>query len=494
MFVANRQLGVTIDSSGIRYVLVRQKKGWEVEKIGFFPFAENAVDEEQIKLSVELQNQLKSWVKSEGIYGKPVTLSMPTSHIIIRKLQIGVVNARELDQIIDLEVETALHLPFSNPVYDYIAAASTEHSTDVLVYASRQSWIHQCNELLHDAGLKVKHAELSSTALARAIKFQHNEPLEDTMLLHLDKETTEVYLFHNGNPVFMRVINEYGHQEIVERGLTPELIGSINAEISRLLNFYQYSIHNGQAQITRMIVSGSRGGREQFVSAIKQDQPDIRVDVFDIELSGLDSGDYIVPFGLAIRGKKNQGINLLPEMPASKIMLPVKLIIVATVWLLCLGTILALYMSNRSLIKSHKEEAEALSGKAALLEQQINELNSSSKNQSDPEAVIQYLQENKQEVVAVWDELAFELPSDADFVELDYSMPGKLLLMIRCNELQDISDYLVSLRGMSFTGAAKLQSFAKNKDNKWSVRYEIQWPQKSVKLPDADVEGSDTNE
>lgn len=495
MLAVNRHMGLTIDPSGIRYVTVKKKKEWVVEKYGFFPFTEDVSDGDQINASKGLRDQLKAWIKNEKIYGMTVTLSIPTSHIIIRKLEVGTVNARELDQLIELEVETTLHLPFSDPVYDYLAATSTEHTTEALVYASRHNWIEQCSELLKDAGLKVRYAEISSLALARTIQEVQSEPLKDTMLLHLDKESTEVYLFHNDQPVFMRVINEYGHQEVVEKGLTPELIVSINAELSRLLNFYQYSIRNGESRITRVIVSGERRGRENLVAEFRAEQQDIHVDIFEFE-----AVDYMIPFGLAIRDRGSQSINLLPEPSTSKKMFPLTLVVTALIWVLCLGVILTLYMSNKNAIKEHESEIVELSDKAALLELQLTELNNKSESYSNPQEVIDYLKEHKQYYIEVWDELVFAMPSDTQFTNIDYSNPGSLQLTFKTKDLQDISDYLVSLRAMSFTENVKLSSFVKkdgkdDSDDTWYAQYSLKWKSASTTVEQQQTTegGSDSN-
>lgn len=479
MLAVNRHMGLTIDHSGIRYVTVKKKKEWVVEKYGFFPFSEDVTDGDQIHASEILRDQLKAWVKSEKIHGMTVTLSIPTSHIIIRKLEVGTVNARELDQLIELEVETTLHLPFSDPVYDYLAATSTEHTTEALVYASRHNWIEQCSELLKDVGLKVKHAEISSLALARTIQDAQNETLTDTLLLHLDKTSTEVYLFYNDQPVFMRVINEYGHQEVVERGITPELIVSINAEISRLLNFYQYSIRNGESRITRVIVSGERRGRENLVAEFRAEQPDIQVDVFEFE-----AVDYMIPFGLAIRDRGSQTVNLMPASATSNKVFPVALLVTGIVWTLFLITLLTMYASNKSEIKDHQTEITVLNDKAAGLELQISALSSGDKVQSNPQDVIDFYQSHKLYARDVYIYLWSRLPFEAHFTSIKYKYQladtDSLTVQISFKEFHEISDYLVSLRTIPFVEDVKLQAFTPdtvNEDNPdgWIGEYLIKW-------------------
>lgn len=499
MLDSNKRVGLTIDHGGVRYARVRKrKKGWEIERTGFLPFADGVILEDQFTNMEELRSSLKDWVKKERLNGTSVTLSIPTSQIIIRKLQIGTVSSRELDQLINLEVETALHLPFEDPVYDYIAAGSAEQSTNVLVYASPQKWIKQCIELLESTGLKVKFAELASTAFARAIKAQYKDSLENTMLIHLDKANVEVYMFHQGHPVFMRVINEYDYSGSIDGTFTQELISSINAEISRLLSFYQYSIHDGESRIVQAIIAGELAGRTQLAAELQQAQPDMRVETVELESPlrkrvrrKLD--EYMIPFGLAIREKSSPGINLMPERARKTKQIPAKLLIAGILWLLCLGAILALNTNNRLQISDYEHTVQVLKDKAALLQQQVSTQNTEAQADADPEAVVQFINEHRQDAVAVLDELTNRLPYGSRLTSIEYNKPGNLALTFKSPDLTALSTYLSSLRAMSFVGNVHLQSFADN-NGQWVGSYEVTW--KTAKASDdqqADTGGADNN-
>lgn len=485
MLGSNKQYGLTIDHGGVRYAQVkRKKKGWEIDRTGFLPFADGVILEDQFTGVDELRGRLKEWVKKERLQGKSIHLSIPTSQIIIRKLQIATANPKELDQLIDLEVETALHLPFLNPVYDYIAAGSEEQATNILLYASPQNWIKQCIELLQSAGLKVKHAELPSTAFARAIQAQYKDSLEDTILVHLDDANVEVYMFHEGNPVFMRVINEYDYSGSEDGSFTPELITSINAEIARLLNFYQYSIHDGQTRINQAIIAGAKQGRNQLAAALNQAQPDMKVETIELQSSTrkksrLRADEFIIPYGLAIKDKKSKAINLMPVKTNHAKRIPAKLVAAFMVWLLILGTILAWYMNNSAQISDLKHEAQVLQDQSALLEQQMTKMNSSATHADDPQAVIAAITSARQDAVAVLDELNKRLPAGAGIATIAYSKPGSITMSVKLNDLKSISDYLVSLRAMPFAGQAVIQTFANN-NGQWLASYEVSWVQAAV--------------
>ncbi|WP_433945231.1 pilus assembly protein PilM [Paenibacillus sp. SN-8-1] len=470
MMSGNKHIGLTVDPGGIRYVIVAKKNIWEVERCGHFPFPKGVVNGEGFHATDDLHEQLKFWVKQEKLQGSTATISIPTSHMIIRKLSVETGNPKEITQLVGLEVETTLHLPFTDPVYDFIPVESTDSSTEVLVYASRPGWVVECNELLNDIGIKVKHAEVSSTALARTIQNVQDIPFQDTLLLYFGKEGTEVYLFHNNHPVFMRVINEYQHEELKEQGLTPEIISDINAEISRLLNFYQYSIQNGGSRITEVIVSGEVQGREQFVSLLQLEQPDIQVNVFDFEAT-----DYIIPFGLAVRENKDKYINLLRQTKFSYRRIPTYLLMVGIAWIIGLSIILTLILVNKSAISENQATIKELEIQSSKLEQELVKLENGSNSVTDPNKVLEYIKENKQYSYKVWDELQLLLPEGSSIKQVDYSKPGTLAVSIQTADMKGISDYLVSLRAASFVNDVRLQNFTNNSGLDWSANYSIQW-------------------
>ncbi|MGO4347266.1 pilus assembly protein PilM [Paenibacillus sp. MCAF9] len=479
MITGLNRIGLTIDHTGVRYVKAKKKKGWEIEKSGFLPFAAGLIVEDQFTAVEELRNQLKHWVKAEKLTGAFVTVSIPTSQVIIRKLFIESSNAKELKQLIELEIETALHLPFEKPVYDYVIISSANDRSEVLVYVSPLKWIQQCVALLEGAGLKVKYAELASTALARAIKEKNDTKLESTMLINLDDSNIEIYMFHNSQPVFMRVMNEYEQLAIKETGLAPELIASINAEISRLLNFYQYSIHEGQSKITHTLVTGNVIGKEQLISEFSLLQPDMLVESQSFassspQMKGNEADEYRMAFGLAIRENKDKAINLLPERSINKKQFSAQLVVAGVLWFACLIVIVSLYAGASSSLQKQTKAADALTQSNALLEQELANLNKQSQLDVDPESVIKSIREHRQDAVAVLDQLQDHLPALAAIQTMEYSKPGSIALIVKFVDMKDVADYLSVLRTLPFSGGALLQGFT-GTETQQIARFEMKW-------------------
>ncbi|RIX54046.1 hypothetical protein D3P08_07275 [Paenibacillus nanensis] len=479
------RVGLTIDQSGIRYAKVKNKKGWEIERCGFLPFEQGHILDDQFTALDELRDSIHSWVKAEKLLGATVTVAVPTSQVIIRKLKFDAANARELKQLVELEVETALHLPFETPVYDFIQTGLEDGKQQVLVYASPLKWIQQCMQLLEGAGLKLRQADLASFALARAVQQKLQTSLESTMLIHLDKANIEIYMFHNGYPVFMRVMNEYEQYAIGEDGLAPEVVASMNAEIARLLNFYQYSIHEGESRITHTVITGSLKGRDRFIEAFCDLNAEMRVEsvVFDDltpSAQGVKGDDFRIPFGLAIRDNKPDVINLLPERLVRSKSLPIRLVIAGLIWVIGVAAIFIMYGWNAASIDDKKRQAEALAQSNALLEAELTNLNNQSSSNADPEAVIQAIVQNRQDAVQVLDYLHDQLPVGALLQTLEYAKPGSVALTVKFADMQHIADYLTALRTFEYSGGAALQGYS-GTGEEWTARYEMKWKDEAEK-------------
>ncbi|MCU4295764.1 fimbrial protein, partial [Brevibacterium permense] len=147
------------EQNGVRYIKLKKNKSWELEKRCFLPLQPGMIVENEIADKMNFSEQLHSWVQENGLKGSEVSLSIPPSQIIIRRMTIPSTNAKQVEQLVKLEVETALHLPFENPVYDYLPTGKDEENTHLLVFAAPRGLVEDYVELLSDAGIKVSAVE-----------------------------------------------------------------------------------------------------------------------------------------------------------------------------------------------------------------------------------------------------------------------------------------------------------------------------------------------
>lgn len=269
-------------------------------------------------------------------------------------------NDKQVEQLVKLEVETGLHLPFENPVYDYVTLEVDEEQSHLLVFAAPRKSIQDYVEVLERAGLRISSVEISATALARAITTGHGESFAETMLINMEPSVMDIYMFRNGNPVFIRTINLLDLHKgrnlagmdlltdsetlaetavAVEEHLSPEQMVEITAEISRMLSFYQYSLHDGSTRINNLVITGTPSIRKQLDLELQQSLAELEITPISLEqmasaaVSDPELNDYRVGAGTALKNSINTDtIDLLPREDRETLLFPYVTMGLVAIW------------------------------------------------------------------------------------------------------------------------------------------------------------------
>ncbi|AIQ38180.1 hypothetical protein R50345_28415 [Paenibacillus sp. FSL R5-0345] len=478
--------GISIEATGIRYISFKNKQSWEVRKKRYLPLLPGMIIENQVADSEALYDRVRQWVKKEGLRGSKVSLSIPPSQIIIRKMSIPSTNDKQVEQLVKLEVETGLHLPFENPVYDYVTLEVDEEHSHLLVFAAPRKSIQDYVDILERAGLRISSVEISATALARSIATGHGESFAETMLINLEPSVMDIYMFRNGNPVFIRTINlldlhkgrnvaatamEFmADSEVlaetavaVEEQLSPEQMVEITAEISRMLSFYQYSLHDGSTRIKNLVITGTPSIRKQLDLELQQSLAELDITPISLDqmgknaVSDLELNDYRVAAGTALKNIISvDTIDLLPREDRETLLFPYVTMGLVAIWLV--GTIgTGIYFSaNKGQISNGKEELQGLQDRSLMLQVELGKLKNSGPGQLDRKVAIEKIQNSKVIAVPILDELVEGLPPGAVILDINYTYRTAIDLTVNVPAMVDASNYLRQLRQMSFTVDASI--------------------------------------
>lgn len=477
--LGHRAAGLSIEATGIRYISFKNKQSWEVRKKRFLPLLPGMIIENQVADSDALFDRVRQWVRKEGLRGSQVSLSIPPSQIIIRKMSIPSINEKQVEQLVKLEVETGLHLPFDNPVYDYVTIEVDEEQSHLLVFAAPRKSIQDYVEVLEHAGLRISSVEISATALARSIASGHGESFAETMLINLEKSVMDIYMFRSGNPVFIRTINLvdlhqgrkamgvgiFEDEEVmaetavaVEEHLLPEQMVEITAEISRMLSFYQYSLHDGSTRINNLLITGSPSIRKQLHEELQQSLADLEITPIGLDhiaaASVLDPelNDYRVAAGAALKRSVNgDTIDLLPREDRETLLFPYVSMGLVAIWLLgTIGTGIY-YTANKGQISNGEEQLQGLQDRSAMLQLELGKLKNNGTGQLDRKVAVEDLLKAKIYAVPILDELVEGLPQGAILRDINYISGSSIDLTVNVSRMEDAADYLTHLRKMSFT-------------------------------------------
>lgn len=342
------------------------------------------------------------------------------------------------------------------------------------------------------AGLRVGSVEISATALARSIMLNQGETFAETMLIHLEQSLMDIYMFREGNPVFIRTINVADLQagraepaaiavqeeikyrseaaaafENVEEHLSPEQMLEITAEISRMLNFYQYSLHDGSTRISNVLITGTPGIRSQLHEELRQsltEQEIIPVSLDQLESSTVKSqnlqlNSYRIAAGAAL-GSGIQHINLLPREDREAMLFPYLAIALVGIWLLGMAGTGIFYAANKGQISDQAEQLQGLQDRSALLQLELAKANNGGSGKLDRQAAVDEILKYKLNIVSVLNELASGLPQGASLSNINYTYLSSIDLTVKMLKMEDASEYLAELRKMSFTVDASIQKLS----------------------------------
>ncbi|OMD41465.1 pilus assembly protein PilM [Paenibacillus odorifer] len=524
--------GISIEATGIRYISFKNKQSWEVRKKRYLPLLPGMIIENQVADSEALYDRVRQWVKKEGLRGSKVSLSIPPSQIIIRKMSIPSTNDKQVEQLVKLEVETGLHLPFENPVYDYVTLEVDEEHSHLLVFAAPRKSIQDYVDILERAGLRISSVEISATALARSIATGHGESFAETMLINLEPSVMDIYMFRNGNPVFIRTINlldlhkgrnvaatamEFmADSEVlaetavaVEEQLSPEQMVEITAEISRMLSFYQYSLHDGSTRIKNLVITGTPSIRKQLDLELQQSLAELDITPISLDqmgknaVSDLELNDYRVAAGTALKNIISvDTIDLLPREDRETLLFPYVTMGLVAIWLV--GTIgTGIYFSaNKGQISNGKEELQGLQDRSLMLQVELGKLKNSGPGQLDRKVAIEKIQNSKVIAVPILDELVEGLPQGAVILDINYTYRTAIDLTVNVPAMVDASNYLRQLRQMSFTVDASIskltegtavQNAGTNSLNMYTAIYKVNLLSNNQQANGTDVSQEEVN-
>ncbi|WP_428909280.1 type IV pilus biogenesis protein PilM [Niallia sp. Krafla_26] len=178
-------------------------------------------------------------VLKDGSISKEAHLAIPTQNILIRKItSLPDIGETELAKLLQFEIGESIHLPFENPIYDFVKIGSIvpepidgdredgmeELSLDdlaqgiqqtmegpkseILLFATSQALSQDLADVCHEAGLKPLTAEIRGLALQRLLSYAQPRWLTQTeMIIDVSKNSLDIHIFKDGMIVFSRMMS-----------------------------------------------------------------------------------------------------------------------------------------------------------------------------------------------------------------------------------------------------------------------------------------------
>ena len=225
---------------------------------------------DQETLAIILEECIYAW----KIKRRKVRYLVPDPYVTIRKVAIPAdIHIDEINGYLYLEIGESVHLPFEDPVFDFIVLPEQEEKREILLFAAQREHVMSYAELFSSVKLIPDAADLSSLALYRLYHHLAEKIAEENLLIiQFDLDLVNMSIFENETPFFMRhhhlafdqkqwetQIGRSGFQQLTFKGETAELaeqFDEVAKEVNMLIDFYQFSLHQGKSELSKMLLTG----------------------------------------------------------------------------------------------------------------------------------------------------------------------------------------------------------------------------------------------
>ncbi|WP_225743925.1 type IV pilus biogenesis protein PilM [Marinilactibacillus sp. Marseille-P9653] len=228
--------------------------------------------EGQLTNEMLVQKTLELFVREKKLRNTVVHFILPDHFSVIRKEQVPLqLEQKEIKEYLYLQLDSKIKLPFDSPVLDFQLLETLEDAQEILLVAYPEEYIQSFQKLFESVQLVPEIADLSYLSVYRLFKKdQSNEisPDEHLLLIQWHPYDSSLTVFHKDVPQFNRQTNfqriaQSWEQDSLSKwewtGSEEELEVAIENHIDtieRFLDFYKYSIMNGEKMVTRIILTG----------------------------------------------------------------------------------------------------------------------------------------------------------------------------------------------------------------------------------------------
>lgn len=226
------------------------------------PLPDGCVREGRIADAQAAAEALRTMVKDADLRGTGVNVAVPLSSVALRKAAFPSVKDRELRHLIDVDLHGGTPLPFQNPVFDFVrlGPAAEAGKDEVLIFATPRDVVEELIRTVRSAGLEPVAVDLVPLALLRLLAWHAvitgEEAPDRFMLLYVEAERVDVSIFADSVPVLFRSFRSSRNIWLEQGGDPLALFGrSLSIELSRLMNYYRYSMSSDHGEIRRIYMA-----------------------------------------------------------------------------------------------------------------------------------------------------------------------------------------------------------------------------------------------
>ncbi|WP_138415521.1 type IV pilus biogenesis protein PilM [Aquibacillus sediminis] len=268
---AKKHVNLIIKDQVIRYTVSKQSTVDGIIDYGEKFFTNGVVENGKIVNEKAFTSVLESLVREKKWRHKNVFFCVPDASVSIREQLVPKELAKEeIKDYIHMELEDSIRLPFSNPAIDFEILGEENEQTKILLFAYPKERLQQYLQVFNAVRLKPVVADISSLSLYRLYyQLDRAATKEHLLSVQWDKDSLVLTAFNHHKPMFTRFLKASLDTNSWQWSVADnELLWSDEAmplegyeqdqfvTIERFMDFYRYSVMQGEQQITKILLSG----------------------------------------------------------------------------------------------------------------------------------------------------------------------------------------------------------------------------------------------
>ncbi len=293
-------VGVDIGTSSIKVCQLREsRKGFGLIRLGYAPVPPQSIVDGQIMNAQAVTEALSRAFADGKIKQKEVSLSISGQAVIIRKIQVPMMTAAELDEQIQWEAEQ--HIPFEikevHVDYEVLRRRPEAAQMDLLLVAAKREVIANYTDVVRSAKLKPMVVDIDAFTVQNLFEINRGLAPDQTFaIINVGAALASINVISRGASAFTRDVNSGGNfvTEQIQRQLgvsydqaeafkaaaafgapdvppaVPSVIeticDSIAGEIQRSIDFFIAT--SGEAEMQRIYLTGGSSNLPQLVAAV----------------------------------------------------------------------------------------------------------------------------------------------------------------------------------------------------------------------------------
>jgi type IV pilus assembly protein PilM len=200
--------GLDIGSSGVRAVRIKDSGGsYTLNALGMAPLPPDAIVDGTIKDASTVAEAIRTAVSRAGVRGSDCAIAVCGRELIIKKVQIPEVPAKEVADVVQLEAEH--HVPFAiDEVFlDFQSVGQHDGVLDLILVAVKKSKVLEYASVVEDAGLVPAIVDVDSFALGNQFELNYpGERGETVALIDIGASIMKTNVVRSGSTIFARDI------------------------------------------------------------------------------------------------------------------------------------------------------------------------------------------------------------------------------------------------------------------------------------------------